>query len=116
VEGARAHGGAIAGGSSIEIERPGEPAAVENGQVGSELGGKPLVLVGVDGEQPKALDELLQVTGRRRDEQGDPVRPEHPGDLSRVAGREDIDDDGGGAVSKRQGPPDIGSGGSHARM
>ena len=26
------------------------------------------------------------MTGRRRDEQGDPARPEHPGDLSRVAG------------------------------
>jgi hypothetical protein len=116
VEGARPHRGGVPGGGAIEIERPGEPAAVEDVQVLSELGGEALVLVGVDAEQAKRLDELLQVIARRRDEQGDAAWAENPGDLSGVTRGEDIQDNSGGAVPKRQGRPDIGSDGSDTRM
>ena len=116
VEGARPHGGGIPGGGAIELERPDEAAAVDEVQVRSELGAEALVLVGVDGEQAKRLDELLQVIARGRDEQGDPLRPENPDDLSGIAWSEDIEHGDGGAVPKRQGQPDIGRNGSDARM
>jgi hypothetical protein len=116
VEGARAHRGGVPSGGPIEIERPGEPAAVENVEVRPEGDGEALVLLGVDGEQAKGLDELAEMTGRRRDEQGDAAGLQHARNLGGVTRSEDIEDRGRDTVPKRKGPPDIGSHGNGPGM